>query len=608
MGRPTQCYYCCPTTTTTAGPTTTTLHPPTTTVGPTTTTLPPPTTPPPCNGPPGGLWCRYEYTGAVWQNVWAIDSCFNRECYCPSPATIQNEWNSQNSSDPLEGACADVGQNCCKPFCFDYSIVFNGVCLPTTTTTEGPTTTTTANPLGACCTFFAVGGEFISCEENVLFSDCCIGGGPDSNGFCFESDAIGADTKKRKHHPGLTCAQANCDDDQPHSVISCTKTCDEDTQISCNGGTFSKPVSFSPSDCQSFANLNDATQFFNDIKDTTRAQMLEGDCNTDLAITLKNSLCEDCPDQPCTTTTTSAPATTTTTSGPTTTTTSAPTTTEAPDVIICCCYSDNPPFDLISCTETDIAGCANNHATPGQKCKSYLKGSDKQGGIGDIWNSCLDCPDSDAFTTTSTPPPKPFACVICLADFPFCRPVDDCSECFGDQPCITNCELDELPDDFSCWDIDPPGPEDPDDPGPDDPDRDPDPNFDSSNLGNATTTTEPPLGRCCLCINNRASDGGYGANSSLKTQEDCEAYQNIFNAVGVDGDGVQAMFLSWSPDVNTDCSQHTGSPCGFGSGTGDDSDCECCGCNCCSGGGGGGGSGGGGGGDGPDQPDPNNPS
>ena len=116
MGRPTQCYYCCPTTTTTAGPTTTTLHPPTTTVGPTTTTLPPPTTPPPCNGPPGGLWCRYEYTGAVWQNVWAIDSCFNRECYCPSPATIQNEWNSQNSSDPLEGACADVGQNCCNLF------------------------------------------------------------------------------------------------------------------------------------------------------------------------------------------------------------------------------------------------------------------------------------------------------------------------------------------------------------------------------------------------------------------------------------------------------------------------------------------------------------
>jgi hypothetical protein len=39
------------------------------------------------------------------------------------------------------------------------------------------------------------------------------------------------------------------------------------------------------------------------------------------------------------------------------------------------------------------------------------------------------------------------------------------------------------------------------------------------------------------------------------------------------------MFLSWSPDVNTDCSQHTGSPCGWGL-----SDCECCGCNCCNGG------------------------
>jgi len=345
MGRPPQCDACCPVTTST---TTTTLFPPTTT-----TLLPPTTPPPPCSGPPGGLRCRYEYTGVVWRRVWEVDSCFNRECICPSPATISNEWNSQNSSDPFEGACADVGQNCCQPFCFDYSITFNGTCPTTTTTTEGPTTTTTINPASTTTTTLAP---------------------PDF-----------------------------------HAVIYCTDTCDEDTQNACFGGTFNLPVSFSPSDCQDFTSLSDASRFYNDLLTSTRTVILTGDCNSSFATVMKNSLCSDCPDQPCTTTTTATP-TTTTTVAPTTTTTVSPTTTTT---------TEDP-----SSTTTPVPTTTTTSSPT---------------------------PTPQTTTSTTQPPPKPFACVYCPADFPICRPVDDCSECIGSQPCITNCNLDELPSDFSCW-------------------------------------------------------------------------------------------------------------------------------------------------------------
>ena len=78
----------------------------------------------------------------LWRDVWEIYNCFNRECSCPSTASIANEWNSQHSSDPFEGACANVYGDCCEPLCFDYSVAFNDSCPTTTTTTEGPTTTT----------------------------------------------------------------------------------------------------------------------------------------------------------------------------------------------------------------------------------------------------------------------------------------------------------------------------------------------------------------------------------------------------------------------------------------------------------------------------------
>ena len=331
MGRPTQCYSCCPTTTTTAGPTTTTLFPPTTPPPPTTTQPPPTTTlPPPCANQ-GGIQCRYEYTDNAWRDVWEIYNCFNRECSCPSTASIANEWNSQHSSDPFEGACANVYGDCCEPLCFDYSVAFNDSCPTTTTTTEGPTTTTsTTDP-----------------PEEPFFVVVCLEPRPCPN-------------------------------------------CPEKTQQTRR--------------CVEFPNKDQASAYSRDLLNMGLLPIQGPGTCADAAI----FQCPSC-DSPgvCTTTTTATPTTTTTatpttTQAPTTTTVAPTTTTTEAPVIICCCYSD-VDLSLISCTETDLAGCATNSATPGQKCKSYVKGSDKPGGgIGDIYNSCLDCPDPDVNTTTTT--------------------------------------------------------------------------------------------------------------------------------------------------------------------------------------------------------------
>ena len=118
-------------------------------------------------------------------------------------------------------------------------------------------------------------------------------------------------------------------------------------------------------------------------------------------------------------TTTTLTSTTTTSTTITTTTSSTTSNTEAPEVIICCCYDMTGLPTLISCSETDRQGCDTNSAIPGQKCKAHLKGSPKSGGIGDIWNSCLDCPDT--FTTTSTTtlsPDGPLGCIKCDEEQP----------------------------------------------------------------------------------------------------------------------------------------------------------------------------------------------
>lgn len=352
MGRPPQCDYCCPVTTST-----TTLEPPTTAPPP--TTPPPPPPPPPCNESTS-FQCRYEYNNGVWGSVWTANRDSSCQCNCPSSASVQAEWRSQNSEDPVDGQCADIGVECCEPFCYDYSVSFNGSCLGTTTTTttidpDSSTTTTTLAP-------------------------------PDF-----------------------------------HAVVYCTDTCDEDTQNSCFGGTFNLPRSFSPSDCQGFSNSTDATRFYNDLITSTRAVILKGDCSSSFAVLTKNFLCSDCPDQPCTTTTTATP-TTTTTVAPTTTTTISPTTTTT---------TEDPS------STTTPAPTTTTTSSP--------------------------TPTPQTTTSTTHPPPKPFACVICWRDFPECYPVDDCSECSESQPCITNCNLDELPDGYNCWGINPdPDPIDPD--------------------------------------------------------------------------------------------------------------------------------------------------
>ena len=475
MGRPPQCDACCPVTTST-----------TTTGGPTTTPPPPPPPPPPCDE--SVYYCRYQYLDGKWVSIWAFgdDEC---QCFCPSVNTIENEWVGSSVGDPEDGQCADVNGNCCSP-CYPINVNFNASCPTTTTTTEGPTTTTTANPLGACCTFFASSRKFISCEENVLFSDCCYhGGGPDFNGFCFESDGISSDTKMRKHHPGLTCAQANCDDDQPFFVVVCLEprpciNCPEKTQQTRR--------------CVNFPNKDQADAYSRDLLNMGLVP-IQGPGTCDNAT---GFVCKSCDTSgPCTTTTTATP-TTTTTATPTTTTTQAPTTTtvaptttttEAP-VIICCCYSD-VDLSLISCTETDFAGCATNSATPGQKCKSYVKGSDKPGGgIGDIFNSCLDCPDPDVNTTTTTTTSGPRlgccrVCDDCCGAGTFTQDVleEDCdgdwsADCFITAILAPCCATSHCPD-VSCQDCfdDPEDPEDPDnpdvpdgDPNPDDPDDTPD--------------------------------------------------------------------------------------------------------------------------------------
>lgn len=337
MGRPPQCDACCPVTTST---TTTTLFPPT-------TPPPPPPPPPPPECPDGFFQCRYEYSNGSWASVWEANRNPNCECTCPSTSSVQGDWFSQNSEDPVDGQCADVTVPCCSPDCYSYVTSFNNVCFgtTTTTTTEGPTATTTGSPTTTTTP-------------------------------------------------------------SPRAVVYCKSTCDENAQNSCFGGTFDLPASFNPSDCQDFTNLSDASRFYNDLLTSTRAVILTGDCNSSFATVMKNSLCSDCPDTPCTTTTTSAPTTTTTTAAPTTTTTSGPTTTT----------TGGP-------TTTTTSGPTTT-TTSGPTLPP---------------------------TTTTTTTIKPFACIICPADFPICLPVDDCSECNEGQTCITNCNLEELPSDFTCW-------------------------------------------------------------------------------------------------------------------------------------------------------------
>ena len=201
-----------------------------------------------------------------------------------------------------------------------------------------------------------------------------------------------------------------------------------------------------------------------------------------------NFQCSSCDSPgPCNTTTTTSAPTTTTTSAPTTTTTSAPTTTttEVPEVIICCCYSDSSPFELVSCTETDAAGCDANNATPGQRCKRSLKGSSKPGGIGDIWNSCLDCAESDPPTTTTTTTSGPTlgccrTCDDCCGAGTFTQDVleEDCdgdwsSDCFISAFLAPCCATSHCPD-TNCSDcFGPPDPENEDTDNPNVPDDDP---------------------------------------------------------------------------------------------------------------------------------------
>ena len=256
MGRPPQCDACCPVTTST---TTTTLFPP--------TTPPPPPPPPPPECPDGFFQCRYEYSNGSWASVWEANRNPNCECTCPSTSSVQGDWFSQNSEDPVDGQCADVIVPCCSPDCYSYAISFNDVCFGTTTTTEGPTTatTTTLDPASTTTTTLAP---------------------PD-----------------------------------PHYVIFCTEACDEDKQISCFGEIYPKPYTFNPTSCQDFSNQDDALAFYTDMRIDHVAAWGKGDCNSDSANYWGDVICRNCPDQPCTTTTTATPTTTTTTSSPTTTTT-----------------------------------------------------------------------------------------------------------------------------------------------------------------------------------------------------------------------------------------------------------------------------------------------
>lgn len=331
---------------------TTTTSIPTTTIEPT-TTITPTTTPEPCvEG--GGISCRYTFDADLERYINTWSSLRRCDCNCPSATSVLVEyWRDNDFENPADGSCADVYGPCCYP-CNDWSVIFNN-CPTTTTTTEGPTTTTTGSPT-------------------------------------------------------TTTTPA------PYTVIYCRSTCDNNIQNSCFGGIYSLPISFSPSDCQEFSNRNDAQAFLGDLLTSTRAIMLPGDCNDSFTVTMIDSLCSNCPDEPCTTTTTSAPTTTTTTAAPTTTTTSGPTTTT----------TEGP-------TTTTTSGPTTTTTTG---------------------------PTLPPATTTTTTI-KPFACVICPADAPICVPVDDCSVCEnnygGGVPCITNCNLDELPDDFNCWPTQDPG-------------------------------------------------------------------------------------------------------------------------------------------------------
>jgi len=314
---------------------------------------------------PSVIHCRYDYIESnsadeppghrKWRRR-GFPSNSNCECNCPSIAQIANEWNSANGGEPQIGQCADAYVPCCRPSPPRSCFDYTVTFNPEC----GTTTTTTEGPTTTTST--------TDPPEEPFFVTVC--------------------------HEPLPCAG-----------------CPEKTQET--------------KSCVDFPNKAQADAYASDLQNMGLTPIKgPGTCDDATFFT-----CKSCDDSgPCTTTTTATP-TTTTTATPTTTTTQAPTTTtttgapttttttEAP-VIICCCYSD-ADSSLISCTETDSAGCATNSAIPGQSCKSYVKGSNKPGGgIGDIFNSCLDCPDPDVntTTTTTTPAPELGCCRDCASD------------------------------------------------------------------------------------------------------------------------------------------------------------------------------------------------
>lgn len=278
-------------------------------------------------------------------------------------------------------------------------------------------------PIGACCySLNTPSGPIMVCEDNIQCSDCAR---KSQYYFCY---------------PNQTCANIDCPD--PPTTTSSTTT----TPCPCpfsNCGEGCGPFRFCDEgqffdcvDCECKDGFTTTTSTTTtSTTSTTTTSSTTSTTTTACPCATENCGCPygpfvqcgdgqifDCDVCQCvvgvtsttssTTTTTSSTTTTTTTTSSTTSTTEAP---ESPEVIICCCYDVTGDPTLISCSETDAEGCDNNHDIPGQKCKAYLKGSTKTGGgIGDIYNSCLDCPDSVVFTTTSTTiAPTSVWCIEC---------------------------------------------------------------------------------------------------------------------------------------------------------------------------------------------------
>lgn len=238
------------------------------------TTTPPPPPPPPCGG--GQFHCKYEYRTDRWVSLYdptlgvgACEPIQSRQCGCPSLATVANEWNSQNGSDPSDGSCIDFYVPCCRP-CFDYTVITSEVCGTTTTTTEGPTTTTTT-----------------TLEPEPTAVVACLGQKPD----CCDD-------------PAFTVVGDNCCADDPHGRI------------------YRRP----PRDCTDFSSFQEASQYHQDLSlGGYLAYLFSNKTCAELQPTLESMTCEEC--ECATTTTTTQGPTTTTTQGPTTTTTQGPTTT-----------------------------------------------------------------------------------------------------------------------------------------------------------------------------------------------------------------------------------------------------------------------------------------